>query len=116
MATKNTGISSVTPPKEECDDQHCPFHGRISLRGRLFEGIVTSTKRQRTVTVRRDYLFMIKKYRRYERRNSKQNVHCPPCIEVKEGDTVLFMETRKLSKTVSSVVVENRTTSGKDQK
>ncbi|MHA1683376.1 MAG: 30S ribosomal protein S17 [Promethearchaeota archaeon] len=110
MVAKNIGID-VVAPEEECDDKNCPFHGNISLRGRLFEGVVTSTKRDKTITVRRDRLFKIKKYRRYERRNSTQSVHCPPCIHVDEGDTVFFMESRKISKTVSSVVIENRTTS-----
>ena len=111
---RNIGIQQVTnTPEKPCEDKHCPYHGKIPVRGRVFEGIVTSTKRQKTVTVRRDYLYKVKKYRRYERRNSKQSVHCPPCIPVQEGDTVLFMETRKISKTVSSVVIENRSLSNK---
>nr|MDO8117719.1 30S ribosomal protein S17 [Candidatus Sigynarchaeota archaeon] len=120
MVTKNIGIKIATTPQRECEDQHCPFHGEIAVRGRVWEGIVASTKRQKTVTVRHDYLFYIKKYKRYERRNSKKSVHCPPCIDVNEGDTVLFMETRKISKTVTSVVIENKTASiqvakGKDE-
>nr|MDO8085557.1 30S ribosomal protein S17 [Candidatus Sigynarchaeum springense] len=108
MAARNIGISVSNPPSKVCNDQHCPFHGRISLRGRLYEGVVTSTKMQRTVTVRRDFLFKVKKFKRYERRNSKQSVHCPPCIDVAVGDAVVFMETRKISKTVASVIIENK--------
>lgn len=111
MVTRSVGIQVGNMPEKECDDEHCPFHGSITVRGRIFEGIVTSTKRQKTVTVRRDYLFKVKKYNRYERRNSKQSVHCPPCIQVEEGDTVVYMETRKISKTVASVVIENKTRS-----
>ncbi len=108
MATRNIGIKVSNQPTKTCDDEHCPFHGSISVRGRLFEGIVQSTKMQKTITVRRDFLFKIKKFKRYERRNSKQSVHCPPCIDVAVGDSVVFMETRKISKTVSSVVIENK--------
>ncbi len=109
MATRNIGIAVSNPPAKPCNDAHCPYHGTISVRGRLYEGIVTSTKMQRTITVRRDFLFKVKKFKRYERRNSKQSVHCPPCIDVAVGDAVVFMETRKISKTVSAVVIENKT-------
>ncbi|MHA1792767.1 MAG: 30S ribosomal protein S17 [Promethearchaeota archaeon] len=108
MSTRNIGIKVTKVPERECDDPNCPFHGTISLRGRVFEGIVTSTKRQLTVTVQRDYMFKVNKYKRYERRSSKKSVHCPPCIDVHEGDVVLYMETRKISKTVSAVIIENK--------
>ncbi|MBN2152060.1 MAG: 30S ribosomal protein S17 [Candidatus Lokiarchaeota archaeon] len=108
MEARNIGVKVSNPPAKACDDVHCPFHGAITCRGRLYEGVVTSTKRQKTVTVRRDFLFKVKKFKRYERRNSKQSVHCPPCIDVSVGDAVVFMETRKISKTVASVVIENK--------
>jgi len=108
MATRDIGIK-VNLPSKPCDDAHCPFHGTVSVRGRTYEGIVTSTSMQKTITVRRDFLFKVKKFKRYERRNSKQSVHCPPCIDVAVGDAVVFMETRKISKTVAAVVIENKT-------
>ena len=116
METRNIGIKVTNLPQRTCDDAHCPFHGKISTRGRLYEGIVTSTKRQKTVTVRRDFLFKVRKYKRYERRNSKKSVHCTSCIDVKVGDHVLFMETRKISKTVAAVVIENKSTQLKEKK
>ena len=27
----------VRAPKARCDDRHCPFHGRLSLRGQVIE-------------------------------------------------------------------------------
>ena len=108
MATQNIGVKIGKSPEKSCTDKNCPFHGSISLRGKVFEGTVTSTKRQKTVTVRRDFLFKVKKYKRFERRNSKQSVHCPPCIDVETGDVVTFMECRRISKTVSAVVIENK--------
>jgi len=62
METRNIGIKVTNLPQRSCDDAHCPYHGNISVRGRLYEGIVTSTKRQKTVTVRRDFLFKVSKY------------------------------------------------------
>jgi small subunit ribosomal protein S17 len=105
MVTRNIGLK-VTPPEQECEDPHCPFHGTLPVRGRIFEGVVASTKMKGTITVRREYLKFIKKYRRYARSHSMTAAHHPPCIPLEVGDTVRIAECRPLSKTVSHVVVE----------
>lgn len=97
---------SIKKPKKTCDDQNCPFHGKLSIRGRIMEGDVISAKMDKTVVVRRDYLNYVPKYRRYERRHSHIPAHSPPCIDAKEGDWVKIAECRPISKTVSFVVVE----------
>jgi len=102
---RNIGIPNVEPPEKVCDDPHCPFHGNLPVRGRVMEGTVTSTKMHRTITFQQDYLSLIKKYARYERRRSKKHAHLPPCIDVRVGDTVKAVECRPLSKTVTCVVV-----------
>lgn len=102
---RDIGIPNVEPPKNTCDDVNCPFHGSLSVRGRIMEGIVTSTKMHKTIAFQTDFLSLIKKYSRYERRRSKKLAHLPPCIEVKVGDTVKAIECRPLSKNVSRVVV-----------
>ncbi len=102
---RNIGIPNVEPPEKTCDDVHCPFHGNLSVRGRIMEGIVTSTKMHKTLVFQTDYLSLVKKYSRYERRRSKKLAHLPPCIEAKVGDTIKVVECRPLSKNVSSVVV-----------
>ncbi|MCS7131604.1 MAG: 30S ribosomal protein S17 [Hadesarchaea archaeon] len=96
----------IKPPKERCSDKNCPFHGSLSVRGRVFEGIVTSDKMSRTVTVELEHVRKIQKYERYERRTSKLHAHNPPCINARAGDKVKIMECRRLSKTKSFVVVE----------
>ena len=96
---------SLKKPKKTCDDKNCPFHGELSVRGRVFEGVVVSAKMDKTVIVRRDYLRYVPKFKRYERRHSKIHAHLPPCIEVKEGDKVIIGECRPLAKTVSFVVL-----------
>jgi small subunit ribosomal protein S17 len=102
---RNIGIPNVEPPEATCNDVHCPFHGNLSVRGRVSEGVVTSTKMHNTITYQQDFLSLVKKYSRYERRRSKKLAHHPPCISLKEGDTVKVIECRPLSKNVSSVVV-----------
>lgn len=103
---RNIGIN-VKPPENTCDDEYCPFHGHLSIRGQIHEGVVVSTKMYRTVVVRKDYSYYVKTYDRYERRQSKFHAHLPPCIDVKDGDKVRIAECRPLSKTVSFVVIEN---------
>jgi len=99
-------IRSLKKPKKSCEDKNCPFHGELAIRGRILEGDVVSAKMEKTVVVRRDYLYYVPKYRRYERRHGHVSAHNPPCLEVKDGDRVKIAECRPLSKTVSFVVVE----------
>ncbi len=93
-------------PKKTCSDRNCPFHGDLSLRGRISEGVVASSKMDKTVIVERDYLHYVPKFKRYERRHGHIPCHNPPCINAKEGNRVRIAECRPISKTVSFVVVE----------
>ena len=87
-------------------DKKCPFTSNVSIRGRILTGIVRSTKMQRTIIIRRDYLHYIPKYRRYEKRHATMAVHCSPAFTVKEGDRVTVGECRPLSKTVKFNVLK----------
>ena len=69
------------------------------------EGIVTSTRMYKTIVFQQDFLSLVKKYSRYERRRSRKLAHLSPCIDVKIGDRVKVVECRPLSKNVSCVVV-----------
>jgi len=93
-------------PKKSCDDRNCPFHGILAIRGRIFTGIVASSKMDKTVIVKQDYLHYVPKFLRYEKRHSRIPAHNPPCISVEEGDRIKIAECRPISKTVSFVVVE----------
>lgn len=97
---------SLKKPKKTCEDPNCPFHGTLSIRGRVLEGIVVSAKMDKTIIVRRDYLNYVPKFKRYERRRSHLPAHNPPCINAREGDRVKVAECRPLSKTVSFSVIE----------
>jgi small subunit ribosomal protein S17 len=97
---------SFKKPKKTCEDRNCPFHGSLSVRGRVLDGVVVSAKMDKTVVVERKYLQFSPKFVRYERRHSHIPSHNPPCLDVKEGERVRIAECRPLSKTVSFVVVE----------
>jgi small subunit ribosomal protein S17 len=102
---KNIGIEA-NPPERVCDDKNCPWHGSISLRGKLLEGKVVSTRAQKTAIVEREYFHYVPKYERYERRRSRIPAHNPPCIDAKVGDRVKIAECRRLSKTKAFVIIE----------
>lgn len=98
---------TVEKKKEEgCEDANCPVHGSLAVRGALLEGQVVSDKMQGTVIVQRDFLSKDKKYERYLKSRSRMPAHNPPCINAKAGDFVRIGECRRLSKSVSFVVLE----------
>jgi small subunit ribosomal protein S17 len=105
--TNDIGLD-VTPPAERCDDEYCPWHGTLPVRGTQLKGSVVSAKMQGTVVVEREYLRYVPKYERYEKRTSKYLAHSPPCMKAEIGDEVTIMECRPLSKRVAFVMVENR--------
>lgn len=102
---RDIGID-VTPPAKTCQDERCPFHGALSLRGRVIKGRVVSVKAQRTAIIEREYFRFIPKYERYERRHSRTAAYKPDCIDAKVGDKVRIAECRPLSKTKHFVVIE----------
>ena len=87
-------------------DKKCPFTSDVSIRGRIFKGVVLTAKMSRTVTLRRDYLHYIKKYNRFEKRHHNLPAHCAPCFgRTKTGDVVTVGQCRPLSKTVRFNVI-----------
>ena len=106
--SRNIGIPGVEAPvSKECNDQSCPFHGDTRIRGKITQGVVVSKKSRNTVIIRMDYVQFVKKYQRYERRNSRLACHLPECLrnEVDVGDTVRVGESRKISKTKAFIVL-----------
>ena len=98
----------VEAPTSGCKDPHCPFHGTLSVRGQMIEGVVVTGSMRRTMVVEREYHHFVKKYERYEKRTSRYSAHAPECLDVKKGDRVRIMECRPLSKTVSFVIIGRR--------
>ena len=62
---------NVKEPENECHDPNCPFHGELPVRGQVIEGIVTSDKADRTITVERSFYKFIKKFVELWRKNKK---------------------------------------------
>jgi small subunit ribosomal protein S17 len=108
---RNIGVSVVSPRKA-CTEELCPFHGSLSVRGKLLTGVVSSAKAPKMVVVSREYPRPTPKFKRFQRSRSKVHAYLPPCIDVKEGDEVRIAECRPLSKTVSFVVIEVNTKDG----
>lgn len=90
----------------ECNDQKCPIHSNVGLRGYKFKAAVVSDKMKNSAVVQRPYVKKIPKFERYERRNTRISVHNPPCIDAKEGDEVIVQKCRPLSKTKNFAIVE----------
>ncbi|MEM2460904.1 MAG: 30S ribosomal protein S17, partial [Candidatus Hadarchaeales archaeon] len=90
-------VLGVKPPEKSCSDPRCPFHGSLSVRGKVLEGTVVSDKRAKTVTVEIPRVQKVRKYERFEKRTSKIHAHNPPCINARMGDRVKIAECRRLS-------------------
>lgn len=101
---KSIGLN-LKPPEKECSDGKCPWHGTLSVRGKVFEGTVRSTRSAKSAVIEFAYNRFIKKYERYERRKTRIVAYNPQCIKAKEGDTVVIAECKPLSKTKSFTVV-----------
>ncbi|MEA3514312.1 MAG: 30S ribosomal protein S17 [Nanoarchaeota archaeon] len=105
VKSKNIGIN-VKPPKVECTDKKCPFHGSLKVRGKIIKGIIVSKDVHTSATIESDRTIFIKKYERYLKKRSRIRVHNPPCINAQIGDEVKAMECHPLSKTKHFVIVE----------
>jgi len=91
---------------EKCTDIKCPFHGKLALRGRRFEGIVKK-KIDKRVLIEIERFVYYRKYERYAKKWTRLHAHLPSCLanKVNIGDTIEIMECRPLSKIIHHVVV-----------
>lgn len=103
---KNIGLK-VSSPTRKCNDDKCPFHGRLKCKEKILTGVIVSSKMQKTVTVEFERSNYIQKYERYEKRRTRIKAYNPECINAKDGDVVRIAECRPLSKTKNFVVIEN---------
>lgn len=102
---RNIGVK-VKAPEGTCDDMNCPFHGSVSLRGRIFSGKVIKKDLNNTATIEWPRVAYLKKFERYEKKRSRVKAHNPDCINAQVNDQVTIMETRPISKTKSFVIIE----------
>lgn len=109
-------IGFASSPKTSCNDRNCPFHGTLSVRGKVLEGTIVKDQNGISVTVERGLLVLDKKYKRYYRKYSRVAAHNPPCINARSGDKVKIGECRKISKTIAFVVIEKVSSSEINEK
>ena len=105
--TRNIGLPvkeiKKKPAKNESNN---PFNGSLSIRGKIFEGIVINAKAKGTVVIERESLIDFTKFKRFGRSKNKIHAHVPSNLDIHEGDYVVAAECRPISKSVSFVVVE----------
>lgn len=98
---------NVKEPQGKCvGDRKCPFHGGLKLRGRSFTGTVIRTSLGKNALVEWEWPRYNQKYERFEKKRTRMTAHNPQCIDAVKGDMVRIMESRKLSKTKSFVIIE----------
>jgi len=102
--TMNIGID-VLAPKTTCVDSHCPFHNKMSVRGRIFTGTIVSKDANKTAVIEWSRPFYLRKYERYEKRKTRIKVHNPPCINANLNENVKVIECRPISKTKKFVII-----------
>jgi len=105
--TKNIGLP-VKEPKEEAveNESNNPFNGSLTIRGKLFEGIVINAKAKGTAVIQKESPIYLTKFIRFGRSKNKIHAHVPSNLDVQVGDFVVAAECRPISKSVSFVVVE----------
>ncbi len=107
VRVRHVGIPWLLPPKAVCNDEKCPWHGHVKVRGTIIEGKVVSIYMGQVV-VQHEWLHYSPKYKRYIRKRKNIHAHLPPCIKVNVGDQVILGEVRPLTKFISFVVLGKR--------
>lgn len=95
-----------TPTEIKETERNCPYTGTISLRGKQFTGVVVRARMQKSCIVEWERRQYVPKYERYLKVKTRIRSHNPPSINAQEGDIVRIMETRPISKTIHTVVIE----------
>lgn len=103
---KSVGYNIEEVPQNVSNDKKCPYYGKVSVRGKLFEGFVVSDSMNKTVKVAWETLAKDTKYNRYLKKKTKVAAHNSDTIGAKKGDKVLIGETRPLSKTKHFAVLK----------
>ncbi len=107
MAKKEQTEKAGERMKDSCADVKCPFHGKLKIRGRSFEGRVIR-KFPKRITIELERMIYIRKYERYTKSRTKIHARLPDCLEkeINIGDLVKVQECRPLSKIIHFVVTE----------
>lgn len=104
---KDKRIQRTTKIEEAgCRDRDCPAHGKLKVRGRIFEGKVIK-KFPKRVAIEFERMVYVRKYERYAKSKTKIHARLPLCMEkeINTGDLIRVRECRPLSKIISFVVL-----------
>ena len=105
--TRNIGLPVKEPKKKSVENEiNNPFNCSLTIRGKLFEGIVINAKAKGTVVIQKESPVYFKKFKRFGRSKNKIHAHVPSNLNVQKGDYVVAAECRPISKSVSFVIVE----------
>lgn len=90
-----------------CNDVKCPFHGTLSVRGRVFAGTVVR-KFPKRIAIEFERTIYIQKYERYAKSKTRLHARLPDCLanDINVGDYVEIRECRPLSRIISFVAVK----------
>ncbi len=90
-----------------CSDPKCPFHGTLSLRGRIFRGAVVK-KFPKRVVIEFERTAYLRKYERFAKSKTKLHARLPDCLarDINVGDYIEINECRPLSKIIAFVVTK----------
>lgn len=118
MKTKTNKVEKKEKEKianaAECIDLTCPIHGKLSVRGRAFQGVVIR-KLPRRVAIEFERTLFVKKFERYSKKKTRIHARLPACMEqeIKVGDYIRVQECRPLSKIIHFVVIKKLREAGK---
>ncbi len=104
---KKKGKKVLASGSDSFNDRDCPFHGKLKVRGRIFEGKVKK-KFPRRVVIEFERMIYVKKYERYAREKTRIHARLPDCMkeEINVGDIIRVQECRPLSKIIHFVVIK----------
>ncbi len=110
-------VKTTEAVKDSCDDIKCPFHGKLKIRGRKFQGIVTK-KFPKRIVIEFERTVFFRKYERYYKKKTRIHARLPDCLknEINVGDYVQVQECRPLSKLIHHVVIKKIKSQNKGEK
>ena len=106
--TKNIGISVKKSTKPPIDgEKNNPFNGSLSIRGKLFEGIIVNAKAKQTVTIEKKSFITFTKFRRYGKSKNRTGRNGKDLfLKVPKG-TLIWRVNNKRSIFVGELLKEN---------
>lgn len=105
MEKQNT--KEIKNEVKNCNDEKCPIHGSISIRGKYFTGVVSKVFAKRIV-IDFERIVRNEKYERFSKLKTRIHAYLPGCMksQIKIGDWVKVGETRRISKIIHFVLIE----------